>query len=296
MTQQPTSNIQLLATVATVMLYHFEEEEEGKSSKKHKSSARSSSLHEPINNILTRVPPAASVQCDACAKRTTPSMGASSNHRSVSWKAAWDDDDKENVESSSINTRSYPYVEQSLALHEWQKNTEMMYQHRSEDEDSETEGDSHRDSSSTDDEDDDEEEELEDEDEEEEEEENVENLNDGALNSNEESSPYWMRRDWMPTIQRRNERGVIIEELKSPEDIRLELTQYMKANAATKKKTALLADFGVNSNSFRKFMDHSNYKDPWRAGTFNGIDLRLHDFTRSLVIFLRPLSHTNTFR
>jgi hypothetical protein len=293
MTHQPTSNIQLLATVATVMLYHYEEEEEeeGKSSKKHNSSVRSSTLHEPITNNLTRVPPVASVQCDACATRTTPSMGASSNHHSVSWKAAWDDDDKENVESSSINTRSYPYVEPSLAPHVWQKSTEMMYQHRSEDEDSKTEDDSHRDSSSTDDED--EEEELDDEDEEEEE--NVENLNDGALNSN-ESSPYWMRRDWMPTIQRRNERGVIIEELKSPEDIRLELTQYMKANAATKKKTALLADFGVNSNSFRKFMDHSNYKDPWRAGTFKGIDLRLHDFTRSLVIFFRPLSHTNTFR
>jgi hypothetical protein len=77
--------------------------------------------------------------------------------------------------------------------------------------------------------------------------------------------PYWMQKDWIPTIQVRNQKGKIVAEQKPPNEIRQELIRYLKLQKKT--KTALLLDLGVNSNSFRKFMDASNYKDPWRAGT-----------------------------
>jgi hypothetical protein len=77
--------------------------------------------------------------------------------------------------------------------------------------------------------------------------------------------PYWMQKDWIPTIQVRHQNGRIETEQKPPAVIRQELLRYLKLQKKT--KTALLLDLGVNSNSFRKFMDADNYKEPWRAGT-----------------------------
>jgi hypothetical protein len=88
--------------------------------------------------------------------------------------------------------------------------------------------------------------------------------------------PYWMQKEWIPTIQIRNSKGMLITEQKPPEVIRRELLEYLQVQK--KSKTALLLDLGVNSNSFRKFMDRSNYKDPWRAGTSKPMKHAFHLF------------------
>jgi hypothetical protein len=71
--------------------------------------------------------------------------------------------------------------------------------------------------------------------------------------------PYWMRNDWTPTNSTTGKQ-------KSPKQIRVELQRYLQTTLRT--KTSILLDMGVNSNSFRKFMDADNYKDPWRASTY----------------------------
>jgi hypothetical protein len=81
-----------------------------------------------------------------------------------------------------------------------------------------------------------------------------------AENHNDENAPYWMHKDWMPMTHGTGKQ-------KSPHQIRTELNRYMETMDRT--KTSILHDMKVNSNSFRKFMNPDNYKDPWRASTFN---------------------------
>lgn len=105
---------------------------------------------------------------------------------------------------------------------------------------------------------------------------------DGALDHHPNNIPYWMQPDWFPTVQVRNAHGLIVTEQKSPDAIRRELQQFIRRS--TKTKTALLQDLGVNSNSFRKFMDAPNYKDPWRAGTSTAmIVFRAHYYKQRLI-------------
>lgn len=98
-------------------------------------------------------------------------------------------------------------------------------------------------------------------------------------NTNNENAPYWMHPDWIPMRNSANcgqgttkctgfNQKSIDAEQKSPKQIRTELKRYIETHCGLQySKTALLVDLGVNSNSFRKFMDASNYKDPGRAST-----------------------------
>jgi hypothetical protein len=93
------------------------------------------------------------------------------------------------------------------------------------------------------------------------------------------TSPYWMDPDWIPTTSSSSSSGGtrsdsdksgIPSKQKTPNQIRTEMRRYMDSKRGQQKsKTALLTDLGVNSNSFRKFMDPHNYKDSWRASTLN---------------------------
>jgi hypothetical protein len=83
------------------------------------------------------------------------------------------------------------------------------------------------------------------------------------------TSPYWMEPDWIPAVSSSSNGGKNgSSKQKTPHQIRTEMRRYMESKRGREKgKTALLSDLGVNSNSFRKFMDPHNYKDSWRAST-----------------------------
>lgn len=86
-----------------------------------------------------------------------------------------------------------------------------------------------------------------------------ENGSDVEKDPDDRNAPYYMHKDWMPT-------NVATGKQKSPKQLRTELQRYLETTSRT--KTSILLDMGVNSNSFRKFMDVDNYKDPWRASTY----------------------------
>jgi hypothetical protein len=105
----------------------------------------------------------------------------------------------------------------------------------------------------------------------------------GEEEDNDENTPYWEEDDWEPMTK--------AGKLRTPNMIRGELQRYMDASKETQK--AILACMGVNSNSFRKFMDPKTYKNPWRA-TENSTYMaaaRLLERERN-----KPKPHKNTTR
>ena len=97
------------------------------------------------------------------------------------------------------------------------------------------------------------------------------------------SLPYYMDRHWVPTTKPTATTAAVPTTTTtttkcdprrlpkqppqiSPNTIRYQLRQYM-IDHPEQRKTKLLSDFGVNSNSFRKFMNPHHYKDQWRGGT-----------------------------
>ena len=70
---------------------------------------------------------------------------------------------------------------------------------------------------------------------------------------------YWMEEDWEPL----DEHGMLV----APQLIRERLSLYIAESKFN--KTTILHKMNVNSNSYRKFMLTSRYKEPWRA-TENG--------------------------
>lgn len=103
-----------------------------------------------------------------------------------------------------------------------------------------------------------------------------------TADSFDQKRPYWMQKDWIPTNTVMNQKGKMVVVQKSPDEIRQELLRYLQLKKKT--KTALLCDFGVNSNSLRKFMDASNYKDPWRAGTSSTKELVVASWQLALTL------------
>jgi hypothetical protein len=100
---------------------------------------------------------------------------------------------------------------------------------------------------------------------------------------------YYMDKSWIPmtTINSASTGGSRSRPLSkqvSPNTIRVQIRQYMTEHPE-KRKTKLLADLGVNSNSFRKFMDPHNYKEPWRAGTcLSGVSMYGPDPTTTCLV------------
>lgn len=56
---------------------------------------------------------------------------------------------------------------------------------------------------------------------------------------------------------------------KTPNMIRNQFQKYLDENKKVRTQTSILEEIGVNSNSFRKFMNPKTYKNPWSA-TENG--------------------------
>lgn len=65
----------------------------------------------------------------------------------------------------------------------------------------------------------------------------------------------WEREDFIPRTASGKQ--------KSPNQIRGELQRYI--DNASETQTAIIGQLGVNSNSFRKFMNPKTYKDQWSA-------------------------------
>lgn len=108
---------------------------------------------------------------------------------------------------------------------------------------------------------------------------------------------YYMDQRWIPMTTNNNastggSRSRPLSKQVSPNTIRVQIRQYMTEHPE-KRKTKLLADLGVNSNSFRKFMDPHNYKEPWRAGTcISGVSMYGPDPTKtSLVVVFSQYRH-----
>ncbi|GKY92535.1 hypothetical protein MPSEU_000223800 [Mayamaea pseudoterrestris] len=70
-----------------------------------------------------------------------------------------------------------------------------------------------------------------------------------------EENDYWNDDDWVPVNKNGTQR--------SPNQIRNEFQRYLDKCGMT--QTTILSRIGVNSNSFRKFMNPKTYKNPWSA-------------------------------
>jgi hypothetical protein len=70
-----------------------------------------------------------------------------------------------------------------------------------------------------------------------------------------ESLPYWEEQGWVPTMKSGKQR--------TPNMIRNELQRFLDQSNET--QTAILERMGVNSNSFRRFMNPKTYKNQWSA-------------------------------
>jgi hypothetical protein len=71
----------------------------------------------------------------------------------------------------------------------------------------------------------------------------------------EEEEHYWDREGWIPLSKNGTQR--------TPNQIRGELQRYIDKCGST--QSAVLERMGVNSNSFRRFMDPKSYKNMWSA-------------------------------
>jgi hypothetical protein len=71
----------------------------------------------------------------------------------------------------------------------------------------------------------------------------------------EEEEHYWDREGWIPLNKNGTQR--------TPNQIRGELQRYIDKCGST--QSAVLDRMGVNSNSFRRFMDPKSYKNMWSA-------------------------------
>jgi hypothetical protein len=71
----------------------------------------------------------------------------------------------------------------------------------------------------------------------------------------ENTMPYWEEHGWVPRMPSGKQR--------SPNQIRGELQRYIENSSRT--KTAIIERLGVNSNSFRKYMNPKTYKYQWSA-------------------------------
>jgi hypothetical protein len=69
------------------------------------------------------------------------------------------------------------------------------------------------------------------------------------------SDPYWHEDGWVPRTKAGKQR--------TPNMIRNELQKHIDTCGET--QTAVIQQLGVNSNSFRKFMNPKTYKDQWSA-------------------------------
>jgi len=80
-----------------------------------------------------------------------------------------------------------------------------------------------------------------------------------ASDDEEDEDPYWEDPEWIPVAKSGKQR--------TPNQIRSELSKYIDARKRDSGVTqgSILEEMGVNSNSFRRFMNPRNYRDPWSA-------------------------------
>eukprot|EP00563_Minutocellus_polymorphus_P002121 CAMPEP_0181043290 /NCGR_PEP_ID=MMETSP1070-20121207/12626_1 /TAXON_ID=265543 /ORGANISM="Minutocellus polymorphus, Strain NH13" /LENGTH=298 /DNA_ID=CAMNT_0023121603 /DNA_START=358 /DNA_END=1254 /DNA_ORIENTATION=- len=76
-----------------------------------------------------------------------------------------------------------------------------------------------------------------------------------SIDDGDDDGMPWDDDDWVP----RNKSG----RQTSPNIIRGELQRYIESNSLTKSK--VMKEMGVTAPSFYKFMDHTSYKDQWKA-------------------------------